>query len=174
MSQLKLETSGVDAVMFRITSGKIPDELIKRVAAGVPVRLITDQAQYRNETYFWDSSNVDRMYMAGVDVKWKDKTSGQDMHQKSLVLYGRQLTIFGSSNWTASSSDSQREHNYFTQKPWFMQWFVDQFNRKWNNEKIDGSAITPPMFQDFVPGFPKHPLIPVRRTPPSAWVSRCS
>jgi phosphatidylserine/phosphatidylglycerophosphate/cardiolipin synthase-like enzyme len=157
VSQLKLETVGVDAVMFRITSAKIPDELIKRVQANVPVRLITDQAQYRNETYFWDSYNVDRMYMAGVDVKWKDKSSGQDMHQKSLVLYGRQMTIFGSSNWTASSSDSQREHNYFTQKPWFMQWFVDQFNRKWNNEKIDGSAISPPMFQDFVPGFPEPP-----------------
>ena len=69
--------------MFRITSGKIPDELIKREQAGVPVRLITDQNQYRNTTYFWDAYNVDRMYMAGVEVKWKDDASGQDMHQKS-------------------------------------------------------------------------------------------
>ena len=53
-------------------------------------------------------------------VKWKDNASGQDMHQKSLVLHGRQMAIFGSSNWTASSSDTQREHNYFTQKPWFV------------------------------------------------------
>ena len=28
--------------------------------------------------------------MAGVTVKWKDNTSGQDMHQKSIVLHGRQ------------------------------------------------------------------------------------
>ena len=158
VAQLKQELTQVDAAMFRITSAKIPDELIKRVQAGVPVRLITDESQYRNEDYFWDSYNVDRMYMAGVQVKWKDNASGQDMHQKSIVLHGRQMTVFGSSNWTASSSDTQREHNYFTQKPWFVQWFVDQFNRKWNNQKIDGSAISPPMFLDFVPGFPESPV----------------
>ena len=67
VARLKLETEAVDAVMFRITSAKIPDELIRRVQAGVPVRLITDQQQYRNTTYFWDSYNVDRMYMGGVD-----------------------------------------------------------------------------------------------------------
>ena len=77
VAQLKLETTQVDAVMFRITSGKIPDELINRVKAGVPVRLITDPTQYRTDTYFWDSYNVDRMYMAGVDVKWKKKTNSQ-------------------------------------------------------------------------------------------------
>ena len=59
------------------------------------------------------------------------------MHQKSLVLHGRQLAIFGSSNWTSSSSDTQREHNYFAKKPWIFDWFVDQFNRKWNNLTSD-------------------------------------
>ena len=34
--------------MFRITSGKVPDELIRRAQAGVPVRLITDRRQDRN------------------------------------------------------------------------------------------------------------------------------
>ncbi len=46
VARLKQETEAVDAVIFRITSAKIPDELIKRVQAGVSVRLITDQAQY--------------------------------------------------------------------------------------------------------------------------------
>jgi hypothetical protein len=158
VSQLKLETTQVDAMMFRITAGKIPDELIKRVQAGVPVRLITDQSQYRNPDYFWDAYNIDRMHMAGVEVKWKDNASGQDMHQKSIVLHGRQLAVFGSSNWTSSSSDTQREHNYFSQKPWFVDWFVEQFNRKWNNVKVDGTAVSPPMFLDFVPGFPEAPV----------------
>ena len=67
------------------------------------------------------------MYMAGIAVKWKDNGSDQDMHQKSVVLHGSDMTIFGSSNWTASSSDSQREHNYFTLKPWFVEWFTEQF-----------------------------------------------
>ena len=60
VAQLRLETTRVDAVMFRITSGKIPDEPINRAKADVPVRLITDPTQYRTEGYFWDSYNVDR------------------------------------------------------------------------------------------------------------------
>ena len=43
------------------------------------------------------------------------------------------LTIFGSSNWSWQSFNYQEEHNYFTNKTWFFQWFVDQFNRKWNS-----------------------------------------
>jgi hypothetical protein len=72
-------------------------------------------------------------------------------------MYSKGLAVFGSSNWTSSSSDTQREHNYFSKKPWFFQWFVDQFDRKWNNLKIDGSSISPAMFQGFVPGFPETP-----------------
>ena len=158
VAQLRQETVGVDAVMFRITSGKIPDELIRLAQGGVPVRLITDQNQYRNTTYFWDSYNVDRMHMAGVEIKWKDNTYGQDMHQKSIILHGRDMTVFGSSNWTASSSDTQREHNYFSTKPWFVTWFVEQFNRKWNNQMAGGGAISPPQFLDFVPGYPEPPV----------------
>ena len=161
VAQLRQETTAVDAVMFRITSAKVPDELIRRVQAGVPVRLITDQNQYRNTSYFWDSYNVDRMHVAGVQVKWKDNASGQDMHQKSIILHGRGMTVFGSSNWTASSSDTQREHNYFSTKPWFVTWFVEQFNRKWNNRMAPadgGGAISPPQFLDFVPGYPEPPV----------------
>jgi phosphatidylserine/phosphatidylglycerophosphate/cardiolipin synthase-like enzyme len=161
VAQLKLETTQVDAMMFRIMSAKIPDELIRRKQAGVNVRLITDQNQYRNPSYFWDSYNVDRMYMAGIPIKWKDNASGQDMHQKSLVLHSRDLAIFGSSNWTSSSSDTQREHNYFTTKTWFVDWLTEQFTRKWTNTKAPvsgGGPVTPPMFLDFAPLPPDAPI----------------
>ena len=162
VAELGRETVRVDAAMFRITSAKVPDALIRRRQAGVDVRLITDRNQYRNPTYFWDSYNVDRMYMAGVAIKWKDNTYGQDMHQKSVVLYGRDMAVFGSSNWTASSSDIQREHNYFTIKPWFVDWLKRQFGRKWDNMRdpsTGGGSITPQMFYDFTPLPPDEPLI---------------
>ncbi len=124
---MQRETQKIDVMMFRITSGKVPDEMIRRrqLTVPVPIRLITDKGQYRNPTYFWHSYNIDRMYMAGIPVKWKrvDAVSDQDIHQKSVVLYGRGMTVFGSSNWTSSSSDTQREHNYFTLKMWFVDWF---------------------------------------------------
>jgi phosphatidylserine/phosphatidylglycerophosphate/cardiolipin synthase-like enzyme len=158
VSALRLETQAIDAVMFRITSPKVPDELIRRVQAGVPVRLITDRHQYRNPTYFWDAYNIDRMFAAGIPIKWKVDATDQDVHQKSVILYGQGLTVFGSSNWTGSGSDTQREHNYFTQKPWFFQWFVAQFLRKWNNQQIDGAPITPTIFVDYEPGWPEKPV----------------
>ena len=158
--------AAIDAVMFRITSAKIPDALIERRQAGVPVRLITDARQYRNTTYFWHSYNVDRMYMAGIAIKWKDKSlTDQDMHQKSIILYTRgsaaaaPMVVFGSSNWTSSSNSGQREHNYFTRKAWIIEWFIDQFDRKWNNLKAGGSSIGQTVFDAFVPGYPEPPKI---------------
>jgi len=70
------------------------------------------------------------------------------------------MAIFGSSNWTASSSDTQREHNYFTRKPWIVDWFADQFLRKWANRMAapsGGGAISPPMFEAFAPRPPGKP-----------------
>ena len=69
--------------------------------------------------------------MAGVQIKMR-KHIGLN-HQKSVVLYGKGMTIFGSSNWTGPSSNSQDGHNYFTTKKWFFDWFVSQFERKWNS-----------------------------------------
>ncbi len=157
VSALRGETQQIDAVIFRVTSGKVPDELIRRKEAGVNVRLITDRRQYRNTTYFWHSYNIDRMYVAGIPIKWKVDTTDQDMHQKSVVLHSRDMAVLGSSNWTASSSDTQREHNYFTRKVWFVDWLKAQFLRKWNNRKADGTAIGQTMFQNYTPGWPEPP-----------------
>ena len=158
VSAMRLESQAIDVVMFRITSAKVPDELISRAQAGVPIRLITDRRQYRNRTYFWHSYNIDRMFAAGIPIKWKIDSTDQDMHQKSVVLHGRNMAVFGSSNWTGSSSDTQREHNYFTSKGWFVAWFAAQFLRKWNNQQIDGTPITPTMFHDYEPGWPETPV----------------
>ena len=157
ISALRQETQAIDAMMFRITSGKVPDELIRRRQAGIPVRLITDRRQYRNTAYFWHAYNIDRLYMAGIPIKWREGTD-QDMHEKAVILHGRDMAVFGSSNWTASSSDSQREHNYFTTKPWFVDWLAAQFLRKWNNRRADGTAISPTIFNDYSPGWPETPV----------------
>jgi hypothetical protein len=157
VSALRQETQQIDAMMFRITSGKVPDELIRRRLAGVPVRVITDRRQYRNPTYFWHAYNIDRMYAAGIPIKWREGTD-QDMHEKAVILYGRHMAVFGSSNWTASSSDSQREHNYFTTKAWFVDWLAAQFARKWNNLRVDGTTISPALFNNYAPGWPETPV----------------
>jgi len=125
------ETQKIDIIMYRITNQRYTDTTIAAVQRGIPVRLIHEPDEYRNPARQWDSWNVDRMYMAGVQIKMRNHLGLN--HQKSVLLYGKGMTIFGSSNWTGPSSNSQEEHNYFTTKQWFFQWFVDQFERKWNS-----------------------------------------
>jgi acid phosphatase len=125
------ETQKIDIIMYRITNQRYTDTTIAAVQRGVPVRLIHEPDEYRNPARQWDSWNVDRMYMAGVQVKMRTHLGLN--HQKSVVLYGKGMTIFGSSNWTGPSSNSQEEHNYFTTKPLFLNWFAEQFDRKWNS-----------------------------------------
>ncbi|HEX6975332.1 MAG TPA: phospholipase D-like domain-containing protein [Vicinamibacterales bacterium] len=156
------ETSRIDATMFRITDRAHTDAIIRAVERGIPVRLLTDKVEYRNADRLWHSWNVDRMYMAGLAARAKGQP-GIDirldahenvMHQKSVQLYSQGLTIFGSSNWTSpsagGSSSSQDEHNYFTTRVPFFNWFTDQFDRKWNNSNPVGAIETEP-FQPLPP-----------------------
>lgn len=125
------ETQKIDIIMYRITNEGYTDATIAARQRGIPVRLIHEPNEYRNPERQWDSWNVDRLHMAGVQIKMR-KHLGLN-HQKSVILYSKGLTIFGSSNWTGPSSNFQLEHNYFTTKAWFFQWFVQQFERKWNS-----------------------------------------
>ena len=128
---LNAETQKIDVIMYRITNQGYTDTTIAAVKRGIPVRLIHEPDEYRNPARQWDAWNVDRLFMAGVKIKMR-KHLGLN-HQKSVLLYSRGLTIFGSSNWTGPSSNFQLEHNYFTTKAWFFQWFVTQFEHKWNS-----------------------------------------
>ena len=145
------EAQKIDIIMYRITNQRFTDTTIAAIQRGVPVRLIHEPNEYRNPARQWDSWNIDRMFMAGVQIKMR-KHQGLN-HQKTVLLYGRGMTIFGSSNWTGPSSNSQEEHNYFTTKTWFFQWFVNQFERKWNSTAEN------------TPFVPLNPEIPVNEFP---------
>jgi phosphatidylserine/phosphatidylglycerophosphate/cardiolipin synthase-like enzyme/regulation of enolase protein 1 (concanavalin A-like superfamily) len=125
------ETQKIDVMMFRITDVSHTNAIVKAVQRGVPVRLITDESEYRNPDRLWDAYNVDIMYHAGVQVRL-DAHEGID-HAKLVLLYQQGMAIFGSSNWTSPSSDSQREHNYFTTKATLFNSAKSQFNREWSN-----------------------------------------
>ncbi len=131
-ARYKAETQQIDVMMFRITDLSHTNAILAAMSNNhVPVRLITDETEYRNPDRLWDAYNVDILYHAGVQVRL-DAHDGID-HAKLVLLYGQGMSIFGSSNWTSPSSDSQREHNYFTTKSWIFDWNKAQFDRKWSN-----------------------------------------
>jgi hypothetical protein len=139
-SEYNAEPAGIDVTMYRITDRAHSDAMIAAVGRGVRVRLITEQEEYRNRDRLWDAWNVDRMFMAGVQIRQRGHLGLN--HQKSVILRGQGTVIFGSSNWSSPSANSQEEHNYFTTKGWIVSWFENQFERKWNN--LGPSAETQP------------------------------
>lgn len=139
---LNHENQKIDIIMYRITNDRYTNTTIEAVNRGVPVRLLTEQDEYRNRDRQWDSYNVDLMYNAGVQIKIRAHQGLN--HEKAVLLYGQGMTIFSSSNWTGPSSNSQQENNYFTQKAWFFNWFVNHFERKWNSAEVQNFTPLPP------------------------------
>ncbi|HEY6214639.1 MAG TPA: phospholipase D-like domain-containing protein, partial [Vicinamibacterales bacterium] len=144
------ETQKIDVIMYRITDARHPDAMIAAQARGVPVRIMGDTLEYRLPSRLWAAYNLDRLYAAGIPVRVASASNIN--HQKLVILYGQAMAVFGSSNWTTPSANQQQEHNYFTTKSWIFQWFVDQFERKWNNTM--GNESVP-----FVPLPPDKPVI---------------
>jgi len=137
------ETSRIDALMFRVTDRRHADAMIAAVQRGLIVRLITEPVEYRDPNYLWDAWNVDRMYMAGVQVKMRAHQGLN--HGKLVLLYNQVMSIFGSSNWTTASTSSQQEHNEFRKDATVFEYFRQQFVRKWNNKtgNIETTPFTP-------------------------------
>ncbi len=140
--QFNQETQKIDVIMYRITNDRYTNTTLDAVRRGIPVRLITEQNEYRNPDRQWDAYNVDLLYMGGVQIRLRNHLGLN--HEKVALLYGQGMTIFGSSNWTGPSSNFQAENNYFTKKAWFFNWFVNHFERKWNSDETKPFTPLPP------------------------------
>jgi regulation of enolase protein 1 (concanavalin A-like superfamily)/phosphatidylserine/phosphatidylglycerophosphate/cardiolipin synthase-like enzyme len=135
------ENTRIDVVMYRITDRSHSDALIENVKRGVPTRLITEPQQYRDPTRLWHAWNVDRLYIAGQQnlingqpgIQIRHRQHLGLTHEKLTLMIGQGMTVFGSSNWTSPSTESQLEHNLFTTDPAFFSWAENSFERKWNN-----------------------------------------
>jgi len=143
------ETRQIDVMMFRITDRRHTDAMIAAHARGVAIRLMVDHDEYRLPARLWDAWNVDRLYAAGIPIRWNVHQGVS--HGKLVLLYGLGETIFGSSNWSSPSAASQHEHNYFTNKTNIFNWFVTYFERRWNNSNplgVQESAAFAPLPPD--------------------------
>jgi phosphatidylserine/phosphatidylglycerophosphate/cardiolipin synthase-like enzyme len=145
------ETRKIDVIMYRVTDERHTNAMIAAMQRGVPVRIIGEMKEYRVPERQWVSYNMDRMWAAGIPFRVAAHAGLN--HQKLVILYNQAMAVFGSSNWTTPSANQQQEHNYFTTKPWMFQWFVDQFERKWNNLAPNG-AIETDWFQPLPPDKP--------------------
>jgi phosphatidylserine/phosphatidylglycerophosphate/cardiolipin synthase-like enzyme len=133
LPRLRAEPTQIDVIMFRLLDVRLVDAAIAAVQRGVQVRVITEPDSYSDRKRPAHRENVDRLSAAGVQIKHRAHR-GQT-HEGLTILRGLGEVVFGSANWSTGPS---AEYNLFYHpglgKPWFYQWFVDQFERKWNNE----------------------------------------
>jgi len=164
ISAINAEKVKLDIDMFRITNAPEADAVIKAFNRGVAVRILVDTQEYKNPNRVWDRYNVDRLFMAGIPIK-TTLHQGQN-HEKAVLFYGQpgtrpRMAVFGSSNWSQQSANSQQEHNYFSNtKPWFFNWFLNQFQRRWNSPS------------EYTPFVPIGPGAPVLKKPTNAAVAQ--
>src|SRR5262249_11543772 len=59
-----------------------------------------------------------------------------------------------SPTWSSRSANQHQDQTYFTTKRWMFQWFVDQFERKWNTLAPNGAIET----DWFTPQAPDKPV----------------
>jgi phosphatidylserine/phosphatidylglycerophosphate/cardiolipin synthase-like enzyme/regulation of enolase protein 1 (concanavalin A-like superfamily) len=134
------EQQQIDVIMYRITDERHTNAMIAALQRGVAVRILSETKEYRLPSRLWVAYNMDRLWAAGIPMRVAVHAGIN--HQKLVLLHNQAMAVFGSSNWTTPSANYQQEHNYFTTKPWMYQWFVDQFNRKWNNLAPNGAVET--------------------------------
>jgi hypothetical protein len=141
LSEINAETQAIDMTVYRLTIPAITDALIQKRQAGVQVRVLVEQTQYRNNLwpeYELTGANIDRLWAAGVEIKQRQHDGL--MHMKTLITSNTALNA--SSNFTANW---ERDHNYFISrqaKPTLYATMKNRFADMWN-DTVNYSVFQP-------------------------------
>jgi hypothetical protein len=106
IAEIDAEQQFVDIVLYRLGAASVTDALVRRVQAGVPVRVVIDPVQYRSSKVPTASANLDRLWALSVPIK--QRVHQGMTHMKTIVT--STVATNGSSNVVDSW---QRDHNYF-------------------------------------------------------------
>jgi phosphatidylserine/phosphatidylglycerophosphate/cardiolipin synthase-like enzyme len=133
------ETVGLDVNTLRLDSQVLTDALIRRRRAGLPIRINTDWDEYRAASRPNVSLMLDRLYAAGVPVKWRAHAGNN--HEKVAIFHGQQVVARGSSNFSPGGdrNNSNIEINFFSnpmtnpedREGYFA--YAEKFERRWSN-----------------------------------------
>ena len=142
VARINAERQRIDVMMYRIDDERATSALINAHNRGIPIRLVVASDMYHDVTRPTISFHFDRLFAAGIPMKF---TVHEGINHGKLSMYqGQGMTIFGSSNWTTPSANSQHENNLFTTKAFIFDYFQTYFNRRWDNSNPVGAMETGP------------------------------
>jgi hypothetical protein len=149
VTEIDRETIGIDMVIYRLSVSSVTDALIRRIRAGVPVRIIVEPLEYRRihwPEYWLTGARIDQLWVAGARIK--ERAHQGLTHMKTLITSG--VALNASSNFTRNW---QRDHNYFISpatKPLLFNAMKDRFQAMWSDTTN---------FRDFYPRPPSAPSL---------------
>ena len=137
------EQVGVDVNVLRFEKESMADALIRRHRAGVPVRVNTESVEYRSLSRPLVSYILDKLYAAGVPVKWRAHRGNN--HEKVAIFHGQRVVARGSSNWSPGSDrgGTNLEINFFSnpltnpEDVGAYDYHAPKFERRWSNLQFD-------------------------------------
>lgn len=113
----------LDICVFTITHDDISDAILRAVARGVAIRLISDDTKATDT-----GSDIDRLLHAGVDVR-VDR-SQYHMHHK-FAIFDRNVLLNGSFNWTRGAAMNNAENFVLLSDRRLLDQFQHEFELLW-------------------------------------------
>jgi phosphatidylserine/phosphatidylglycerophosphate/cardiolipin synthase-like enzyme len=153
------ETGGIDVNVLRFDSISLMNALISRHRAGIPVRVNTDWAEYREPKRPNVSFVLDSLYAARVPLKWRAHSGNN--HEKVGIFHAQRRVVQGSSNWSpgADRNSTNIEINFFSDPTThpsdldYYAYYAPKFERRWSNlQYVDGAQVIES--KPFVPSSP--------------------
>ena len=167
VAEINRETVRVDLVTYRLTEASVADALIAKFRQGVPVRVIIDPEQYMSRTwpeYWLTHANIDRLYMAGIQVRQRAHQGLTHMKVLITSAYATNASSNIASLW-------QRDHNLFVSaatRPAAYTALRQRFEIMWN-DAVGFAPFTPQPADTPVVQSPVNDTTPLGRGEPLVW-----
>lgn len=114
--------------VFTISDDRITEALCRAFAAGIKVRVLTD-----NEKLFDKGSDIGKIAAAGIPVR-VDVTHNH-MHHKFAII-DNEAILTGSYNWTRSAASYNHENVLITHDRDTVLAYCQEFDRLWNEMEV--------------------------------------
>lgn len=119
-------TKSINICVFNLTNDDLAKAVLARHAAGVKVRVITDDECMTNK-----GSDISNLAAEGIPVRTDDAPE-YHMHNKFMVVDDTYL-LTGSFNWTFQAGSNNQENLLVVDNQYYIKKYNDEFEKLWVN-----------------------------------------
>jgi phosphatidylserine/phosphatidylglycerophosphate/cardiolipin synthase-like enzyme len=150
---IRNERVGVDVAFWFMEDARYPAALARKIAEGVPVRVLVDTRA--NSTYPLNADRLNELRQAGVPMR--RRVAAGILHWKMMLFEGQNTVQFSAANYTSAFVPNVPYDDYIDEVIYFSDdtAVVDSFRTKYDDLWTDETAyadyanITPPLIRRY-------------------------